>query len=338
LGYKSSGSTTYGGYFTSSTTGSGKSAQANIGIGIGAWGDLMGADIHGKVYGIYAEGENYALYTNGPVIKNDLDIHLQTTSTNTNTVLYTNVSTDATVQTFGVAQLVDGKVTVAFDQAFTSSVSTESPVIITVTPTGKSYGVYISEVSHSGFSILENNEGKSNTQVNFIAIGKRSGYEHPVLPQEVLDAGYTQKLSQGLNNDADTQTNGEGLYYANGQLIVGVHPSQLPDPNRPAEDPYKPVPGKPETAGKINPASPTGMGDFIPTKPVEQTKPLEASPEYGGVKSNPPVANPAIPTTVGSGTGKIEPQTAKPQKAIGPRGSSAISNSEEKQVQENKNR
>ncbi|MBK7174698.1 MAG: hypothetical protein IPH84_16045 [Bacteroidales bacterium] len=38
LGYKNSGSSTYGGYFTSSTSGAGKSSQANaaIGIGIGA--------------------------------------------------------------------------------------------------------------------------------------------------------------------------------------------------------------------------------------------------------------------------------------------------------------
>ncbi|MBK6347406.1 MAG: hypothetical protein IPF68_16030 [Bacteroidales bacterium] len=103
LGYKNSALTNYGGYFTSYTIGGGKSSQANTGIGIGAWGDLMGADIHGKVYGVYAEGENYAMYSNGLVFKNNLDVHLQENGTGTNTVLYTNVSTDVTVQTSGYA-------------------------------------------------------------------------------------------------------------------------------------------------------------------------------------------------------------------------------------------
>jgi hypothetical protein len=47
-----------------------------------------------------------------------------------------------------------------------------------------------------------------------------------------------------LHNDGDTQTNGEGLYYSNGQLIVGIHPSTLPDPNKPQESPVNIVPDK----------------------------------------------------------------------------------------------
>ncbi|MBK6966747.1 MAG: hypothetical protein IPH20_23325 [Bacteroidales bacterium] len=57
LGYKDSGGSSYGGYFTGWNFGGGKSSQASIGIGIGAFGDLMGANIHGKVYGVYAEGK-----------------------------------------------------------------------------------------------------------------------------------------------------------------------------------------------------------------------------------------------------------------------------------------
>jgi hypothetical protein len=106
LGYKDSGGSGYGGYFTSWNFGSGKSSQANVGIGIGAFGELMGANIHGKVYGVYTEGENYAMYSNGLVFKNNLDVHLQENGTSTNTVLYTNVSTGATVQTSGYATLV----------------------------------------------------------------------------------------------------------------------------------------------------------------------------------------------------------------------------------------
>jgi len=237
LGYKDSGGTGYGGYFTSWTTGgAGKSSQAaSVGIGLGAWGDLLGADIHGKIYGIYAEGNSYAMFSNGDVYKNKLDVHLQDNGKGTNTVLYTNVSTQVTVQTYGTVALSNGMASIAFDPAFAAAVSAEEPVVVTVTPTGSSNGVFLSGVTSSGFTVVENNAGRSNVTVNYIAIDKRAGYENPSLPKEVIDAGYTSNMSRGLKPDADTRTNSEGLYYENGQLNIGIHPSTLPDPNKPAE-------------------------------------------------------------------------------------------------------
>jgi len=318
LGYKSSGSVTYGGYFTSSTTGTGKSSQANTGIGIGAWGDLMGADIHGKVYGVYAEGENYSMYSNGPVYKNDIDVHLQENGTGTNTVLFTNVSTDVTIQTSGYATLSNGKVSISFDPAFAATVSKESPVVITVTPMGNSNGVYLSEVSKNGFSVVENNDGQSSVTVSFIAIGKRAGYEHPNLSQEVIDAGYTINMARGLHNDADTKTNGEGLYYANGQLVVGVHPSLMPDPNKPTEDPYKPLPGPPESKGRIKNSSPTGIGDFTPAPHQVEAKPSIESPAGTGssIASPQKVLVKEIPAVNSAGEGKITNEPKQQAKTV----------------------
>jgi hypothetical protein len=237
LGYKNSSSSLFGGYFTSSGNGSGKSgSDAHIGIGIGAWGDLFGADIHGNIYGIYAEGRNYSMFNNGVVYKNDLDVHLQANATGTPTVLYTNTSTDVTVQTSGKATLAGGTVNITFDPAFTAALASEESLVITVTPVGESYGVHLSEITTAGFKVVENNAGKSSVTVNFIAIGKRAGYENPVLAKEVIDGTYTAKMSKGLHNDADIQNNGEGLYYENGQLVVGVHPSTLPDPNKKVDE------------------------------------------------------------------------------------------------------
>lgn len=227
LGYQSSGLTNYGGYFTSSTTGSGKSSELFSTIGIGAYGDLIGADIHGKVYGSYIEGGNYALYTNGDVYKNRLDIHLQQNPEGTNTPLYTSVSSDVTIMTAGTAALSGGKATIVFEKAFTECVSTKEPVVVTVTPVGSPNGVYLSEVSREGFHVVELNDGKSSATVNYIAVGRRAGYEKPQLAGEVVDIGYTGKLSRGLHNDADTKSDGDGLYYENGNLIVGAHPSTL---------------------------------------------------------------------------------------------------------------
>ncbi|MCD4664909.1 MAG: hypothetical protein K8R68_06520, partial [Bacteroidales bacterium] len=231
LGYRNSSANHYGGYFTNSGNGSGKDSQVNINCGVGVWGDLFGADIHGKVYGTYTEGENYAMYSNGTVYKNNLDVHLQKNDNGENKVLYTNVSTDATVQTMGYVTINNGKASVIFDEAFTQIVSDKSPVIVTATPSGESNGVYISDVNENGFIITENSNGKSNVTVSYIAIGKRKGYESPVLAEEVIAADYTTKLSQGLHNDGNTETDGQGLYYENGKLTVGIHPSTIVDPS-----------------------------------------------------------------------------------------------------------
>jgi hypothetical protein len=240
LGYKTSASAVYGGYFTSYTFGTGKSSQPTmINSGIGAWGDLFGADIHGQVYGAYIEGGNYASYSNGTTFKNGLDVHLQQDNSGKNVVLYTNVTTDATVQTCGIATLSGGKCEVSFDPSFAAIVSETAPVVVTITPMGNSGGVYLSVVTTKGFSAVENNGGKSSVTISYIAIGKRAGYENPELPMEVLASDYTEKLSRGLHNDGDTKTDGEGLYYENGKLTVGKHPSTLSHPNKPAPEEHK---------------------------------------------------------------------------------------------------
>jgi hypothetical protein len=279
LGYKNSSGAGYGGYFSSYTGGGGKSSEANTGIGIGAWGDLMGADIHGKVYGLFAEGENYAMYSNGVVFKNNLDVHLQENGSGTNTVLYTNVSTEVTVQTSGYATLSNGMANIDFDPAFAAAVSSESPVVVTVTPTGNSNGVYLSEVTGKGFKVAENNNGKSSVVVSYIAIGKRAGYEHPNLPKEVIAGNYTNNLARGLHNDSDTHTNGEGLYYENGSLVVGIHSSTLPDPNKPDEQSVIPKPTTPEKGKQLSvtdkSVSGAGSQNRTQQKTVEVKKAIE---------------------------------------------------------------
>ena len=243
LAYKSSSENNYGGYFTNSLNGLGKSYQAKTGIGLGAWGELFGADIHGEVYGIFAEGGDYALYANGTTFQNGPQVHLQQNGTEQQTVLYTNVSTDMTVQTSGYAELSSGKATITFDESFRNAVSPDYPVVVTVTPMGLSQGLYLTETSTSGFGVAEAGDAKSNTRFAYIAIGKRAGYENPVLPADVTRSDYTTKISRGLHNDADTGSEGEGLYYENGKLLVGKHPSTTPDRSRSANEMDFPVKG-----------------------------------------------------------------------------------------------
>ena len=222
LAYYPSGGGRVGGYFTSTLEGSGKAASQPItNIGISAWGDLIGAHVNGNVYGLYAEGENYSIYANGDMYRTGADVHLQQDNNGQSNVMYTLVSTEMTVQTYGIGQLQNGKSSISFDDAFANVVSANEPIIVTVTPIGKSEWVYLEKVDGSGFTVLENNEGKSNVQFSWIAIGKRKGFENMSLPADVIAADYNEKIHRGLSNDNDNTINGEGLYYQNGMLHNG---------------------------------------------------------------------------------------------------------------------
>lgn len=225
LGYEESGGNRYGGYFTNTTTGSGKGPNdPSSSIGIGVHGDLFGAHIHGSVYGLFTEGANYGLYASGDVYRTGADIHLQQDDYGQNNVMYTLVSPEMTVQTYGIGQLQNGKASVSFDDAFAGIVSDAEPIIVTITPIGNSDGVFLEKVDARGFSVNENNGGKSNVQFSWIAIGKRKGFENKSLPEDVIASDYTGKIASGLVNDSDISRDGQGLYYQNGRLITGEPP------------------------------------------------------------------------------------------------------------------
>ena len=135
--------------------------------------------------------------------------------------MYTLVSPEMTVQTYGIGQMQNGKSNIVFDDAFANIVSSSEPVIVTITPIGKSEGVYLDQVDSDGFRVEENNNGKSNIQFSWIAIGKRAGFENKSLPEDVIAADYNEKLQRGLARDADPNNQAEGLYYQNGTLYNG---------------------------------------------------------------------------------------------------------------------
>jgi hypothetical protein len=135
--------------------------------------------------------------------------------------MYTLVSPEMTIQTYGIGQLSGGKANIDFDAAFADVVSNSEPIIVTITPIGESEGVHLEKVNNNGFAVVENKSGKSSVQFTWIAIGKRKGYENKSLPSDVIADDYDQKISDGLQNDADITTDGKGLYYNNGTLTVG---------------------------------------------------------------------------------------------------------------------
>lgn len=234
LGYEDSGYNNYGGYFTSSTTGTGKKPNSNLaeGIGIGAWGGLMGADIHGGIYGIFVEGNDFGLYSKGAVYADQPIVQLQDIGEPEKAVLFANTSTDVTVMTSGVGSLSNGHCSIHFDNNFKKVISGEIPLVITVTPMGPSNGVYISSSNINGFIVSENNGGTSNITFSFIAVGRRAGYENPQLPADIVASDFETNMMQGVHKDADNSTEGKGLYYGDGRLQVGHPPSSMVKNNK----------------------------------------------------------------------------------------------------------
>ena len=234
LGYRSSGSSHYGGYFTNAIgTGSGKSStEPSSSVGIGVYGDLFGAHIDGNVYGLYAKGENYGIYAEGDVYRTGADVHLQQDNSGQNNVMYTLVSTEMTIQTYGIGQMQNGKATINFDDAFANVVSSTEPGVVTVTPFGQTKGIYLEQVNGNSFSVAENDNGKSIVQFSWIAIGKRKGFENMSLPADVIASDYNEKIQRGLVNDADLNAQGEGLYYQNGKLYNGQLPQVKNEANK----------------------------------------------------------------------------------------------------------
>ncbi len=232
LGYlRNTGPAWCAGYFsaapiTGGTNGNKSYTNPVSATAISAYGDLFGAQINGGIYGLYAEGINYSIFASGDLYRTGADVHLQKDNSGQNNIMYTLVSPEMTIQTYGLGQLQAGKASIAFDDAFSRVVSDDEPIIVTITPIGDSEGVHLAQVDAKGFVVIENRSGKSGVQFSWIAIGKRKGYENVSLPADVTDPDYTLKIEQGLSNDGNPdEPAGEGLYYQNGELHVGTVPS-----------------------------------------------------------------------------------------------------------------
>jgi hypothetical protein len=244
-GYKNSGSSYYGAYWTGSGSGAGRPAPprsgddsaydpggTHINIGAGGYGDLFGLHAQGNIYGAYFEGGRYGLYTYGDRFSNGLDVHLTDVGEEDMAVSYTTTSIEAKISADGVDRLSAGSRRVEFDSEFKKLVDPAKRVTVTVTPLGCCNGVYLSEVDENGFTVVENNGGRSDIEFMWIAMARRiDARPKTALPREVVSSNYTDKIGRGLHNDADTRTDGEGLYFEGGELVVGVHPSALPNQN-----------------------------------------------------------------------------------------------------------
>jgi hypothetical protein len=237
LGYRNSGGTTYGAYFAGGTgSGSGRRrpeaddtrsyiGEKREGMGFGAYSSFMGGWLRGEVYGLHLRGPRYALYTDGDSYTNGVQGFVRQSSRGTKSVMYSSISNEVTINTCGMTELVDGTCRVVFDRDFSNLVSVAKPIIVTATPLGSSNGVYVTDITKDGFTIVENNEGRSNLSINWMATAIQEGYEEGVnVPDEILASDYDANMRGVMFDERNTEDSARPIHWDYSRLSFEPQP------------------------------------------------------------------------------------------------------------------
>ncbi len=234
LGYQTSGGTSWALYYSNdalaggASTGTGRmsnnTSTISSGMGIGGYADLLGAGIRGGKYGMYIHGNRFGIYTDGKTYTNDIIAQIIDGNNKKKSVAYFSTSTNVDMYTRGTASLVNGRGVVKFDKNYSNLISSKSPVIVTVSPMGKSNGIYIESTNLEGFTVVENNDGKSNITFSWIAIGTRSGYEKTETPSELLSNDFELNMLEVINNENNPKSKNKPMWWDGSKLNFGSLP------------------------------------------------------------------------------------------------------------------
>jgi hypothetical protein len=230
LAYKDSAGLMYGGYFTSYTVGSGRNGagEVELGIGMGAHGNLLGAYVRGESYGLYVQGERYGQYTRGDAYIEGCQVMLQEAEDGRGVAAYATTSAAPEVYASGIGRLSGGKAAIRFSPEFAALISPEEPVIVTATPIGRGAQLYIEEWDAEGFVVADDADASSDVQFTWIAVGKRKGFEKHQVPAELLDPRFGERMDAVTLSDHDTTRDALGMYMEDGELRFGEPPVAPP--------------------------------------------------------------------------------------------------------------
>jgi len=226
LGYKNSGSGTYGCYYTSVGSGGGFMTNDGIltGIGSGGCGGVMGGWSRGEVLGFTSSGELYASYNLGNEYTSGVSADIITTTTERIPV-YSVTSNDVKVYADGYAQLNNGTYHVNFDKTFVSVISSEGKPTVTITPIGECQGIYISQIDNNGFTVKEQNGGASSVEFSWIAIGKRVDADKVThLPEALKDKDFDKNMKGVMFNENNKEQNATPIWWDGTKLRFDAPP------------------------------------------------------------------------------------------------------------------
>jgi hypothetical protein len=226
LGYKNSGSTTYGVYGSSAySSGAGILSQKElVGVGGGLFGGIAGLVSRGEIIGQLNKGEFFASYNSGNTYTYGKNIELVGEVQGEKTALYSISSLDAKLYDDGRSQLVNGVAFVRFDELFSTLV--EGIPTVTVSPAGNCNGIFIEEITKDGFRIKEMNNGTSNVAFTYIVLAKRKSVEEAATKM-VTKATFERDLDGFMFNDGNTESKAKGAWWDGKTLQFGTIPRAL---------------------------------------------------------------------------------------------------------------
>jgi TGF-beta propeptide len=92
--------------------------------------------------------------------------------------VYAMQSPENWFEDFGSGVLTNGAMAVPLDPTFTSTVNTAIDYHVFLTPRGECEGLYVTNVTRSGFEVRELHHGSSNVAFDYRIVAKRAGYEN----------------------------------------------------------------------------------------------------------------------------------------------------------------
>jgi len=141
----------------------------------GVAGECVSLATYAGVLGINLVG--YGVFANGDIGASGFKAATISTSRGWER-LYAMESPDVEFVASGTAKLAGGEAIVEFERLFVEAISPEIPIKITVSPSGECRQLYVSERSAQGFVVRESFDGSSDVEFDWIAIGRRLGYEN----------------------------------------------------------------------------------------------------------------------------------------------------------------
>lgn len=225
LGYKSSASTGYGVYGSAGYASGGGRLSNGISVGIGGAfaGDLMGAWVRGDIMGLTTMGSMYAAFNIGNTY--NTGFHADLVNTNgTITPAYAVTSTKVKVYDDGSAQLSNGTVRVNFTPEYAALVAGNGKPTVTISPQGQCNGLYIVSVDEKGFTVAELNNGTSNVEFSWIAVGTR--VDNATAPAELTNPAFAGNMQGVLFNDGNTEQSGKPVWWNGSSLMWSAPPSR----------------------------------------------------------------------------------------------------------------
>lgn len=201
--------------------------EPNNMVGLGIYGGVMGGWVRGLNYGLHAKGNEYGMYVDGNTITNKPIIQLIDNGKEKRSISFTTTSMTADVYVRGNDKLSNGSTYVTFKENFSAIVSDKIPMNITITPTGASKGVYVTDISNKGFRVVENDNGNSNVSINWVAYGTRLGYENTdeIISDEIISSKFDENMDAVMYNDTNKDGKEKGIWFDGTKVQTGKTPS-----------------------------------------------------------------------------------------------------------------